>query len=44
MIVRGIHAAELGYEGGGLDAARVLAWLATQPARPTAVAAELSWT
>src|SRR3954471_9182024 len=43
MIVRGIHAAELGYEGGQLDAARVRSWLADQPVRPTAVAAELIW-
>jgi HAD superfamily hydrolase (TIGR01459 family) len=43
MIVRGIHAAEIGYEGGPLDAPRLKSWLASQAVRPTAVAPELTW-
>jgi HAD superfamily hydrolase (TIGR01459 family) len=43
MIVRGIHAAEIGYEGGPLDPQRIKSWLASQAVSPTAVAPELTW-
>jgi HAD superfamily hydrolase (TIGR01459 family) len=43
MIVRGIHAAEIGYEGGPLDPERVKGWLNSQAVRPTAIASELTW-
>lgn len=43
MIIRGIHAVEIGYEGGPLDPKRIERWLGSQPVRPTAVAPELTW-
>lgn len=44
MIARGIHAAEIGFgDGGAAGRAHATAWLATQPARPTSLAATLSW-
>ena len=43
LIARGIHAGELGYRPGAIDAEKALSWLAAQEHQPTAIAPELVW-
>jgi HAD superfamily hydrolase (TIGR01459 family) len=42
MVARGIHAAEIGV-GASFDTEAALAWLDSQPVRPTAIAEDLRW-
>jgi HAD superfamily hydrolase (TIGR01459 family) len=43
LVARGIHAIELGLEAGGLELARVRAWLSRQDGRPHGVCEHLVW-
>lgn len=43
LLARGIHAAEMGCAEGRFDPQAALAWVETQPVRPTHLAADLSW-
>jgi HAD superfamily hydrolase (TIGR01459 family) len=43
LVARGIHAIELGLEAGGLELARVRAWLSRQDCQPHGVCEHLVW-
>jgi HAD superfamily hydrolase (TIGR01459 family) len=43
FVARGIHAAELGLEEGGLEGLRVRQWLSAQPCRPHGFCEHLVW-